>query len=203
MGRSETSGAREGRDDPARRTAEGTGLGGLFEDLEQQAAGIHLAERDAELADRARGEYAAVSFASRVHASLGREVALTIGGGEVVEGTLMQAGVDWCLLSGPGRTWLVRLAGVLTARGMSARALPEAARPAVARLTFGSALHRLAEDSAEVLLQVEDVGGLRVRVLRIGADFVEVEPTAAVTPAGEGTSMMLVPFAAVLAARAA
>jgi len=203
MGRRETGGAREGRDDPARRTNEGTALGGLFEDLEQQAAGIHLAERDAELADRARGEYAAVSFASRVHASLGREVALTIGGGEVVEGTLVQAGVDWCRLSGVGRTWLVRLAGVLTARGMSARALPEAARPAVARLTFGSALHRLAEESAEVLLHVEAVGGLRVRVLRIGANFVEVEPASAVTSAGGGTSTMLVPFAAVLAARPA
>lgn len=203
MGRRETSGAPQGRDDPARRTDEGTRLGSLFEDLEQQAAGIHLAERDAELADRARGEYASVSFASRVHASLGREVALTIGCGEVVEGTLAQAGVDWCLLSGAGRTWLVRLAGVVTARGMSARALPEAARPAVARLTFGSALHRLAENSAEVLLQVEAVGGLRVRVLRIGADFVEVEPTSAGTPVGGGTSMMLVPFAAVLAARAA
>jgi hypothetical protein len=202
MGRRETGGAREGRDDPARRTDEDRGLGGLFEDLEQQAAGIHLAERDAELADRARGEYAAVSFASRVHASLGREVALTIGG-EVVEGTLMQAGVDWCRLSGAGRTWLVRLAAVATARGMSARALPEAARPAVARLTFGSALHRLAEESAEVLLHVEAVGGLRVRVLRIGADFVEVEPSSAATPAGGGTSTVLVPFAAVLAARPA
>lgn len=203
MGRRETSGDHEGRDDPARRADEGTGLGGLFEDLEQQAAGFHLAERDAELADRARGEYAAVSFASRVHASLGREVALTIGGGEVVEGTLLQAGVDWCRLSGVGRTWLVRLGGVVTARGMSARALPEAARPAVARLTFGSALHRLAEESAEVLLHVETVGGLRVRVLRIGADFVEVEPASAVTHAGGGTSTMLVPFAAVLAARPA
>jgi len=202
MGR-ETNGDHEGRDDQARRTDEGTGLGGLFEDLEQQAAGFHLAERDAELADRARGEYAAVSFASRVHASLGREVTLTTGGGEVVEGTLMQAGVDWCRVSGAGRTWLVRLAGVVTASGMSVRALPEAARPAVARLTFGSALHRLAEESAEVLLHVEAVGGLRVRVLRIGADFVEVEPASAVTPAGDGTSTMLVPFAAVLAAHPA
>jgi len=202
MGRRETSGDRESRDEPTRSPAVGSGLGDLFEDLEQQAAGIHLAERDAELADRARGEYAAVSFASRVHASLAREVALTIGGGEVVEGTLVQAGVDWCGVSAGGRTWLVRLAGVLTARGLSSRALPEAARPAVARLTFGSALHRLAEDSAEVLLHVEAVGGLRVRVLRIGADFVEAEPASAVTP-GSGTSTMLVPFVAVLAARPA
>ena len=97
----------------------------------------------------------------------------------------------------------MRLGGVVTARGMSARALPEAARPAVARLTFGSALHRLAEESAEVLLHVATVGGLRVRVLRIGADFVEVEPASAVTHAGGGTSTMLVPFAAVLAARPA
>lgn len=175
------------------------GLGGLFEDLEQQAAGMHLAERDAELADRARGEYAAVSFASRVHASLGRTVQLTLTSGEVVEGALVRAGADWCeVVPVAARgAWLVPLGAVAGAYGMSARAVPEAARPLPARLSFGSALHRLTEESPDILLHHAPAGWVRVRVARIGADFVEVVPVAEGTP----TEAMLVPFSAVFAAR--
>jgi hypothetical protein len=178
------------------------GLGGLFEDLEQQAAGMQLAERDAELVDRARDEYAAVSFSSRVHASLGRQIALTLVDGMVVEGTLAEAGVDWCRVSvpTPQRSCLVRVAAVASASGMSARAVPEAARPALARLTFGSALHRMAVESQELLLHHLPTGRMRVRVIRIGADFVEAEPSGS----GVGSSTAtLVPFSAILAVRPA
>lgn len=170
----------------------------MFEDLEQQAAGLHLAERDAELLDRARGEYATVSFASRVHASLGRAVLLALAGGIVVEGRLSQAGADWCLVesSGGHLVWLVRLDAVVTAHGLSDRAVPEAARPAVARLRFGSAVHRLADDSPVLHLHTKAASGLAVRVVRIGADFVEVEP-AGDTRAGS----VLVPFGAIEAVR--
>jgi hypothetical protein len=173
-------------------------LGSLFEDLEQQAAGMHLAARDAELADRARGEYAAVTFADRVHASVGLRVVLSLRGGDLVEGALTQAGVDWCTLLGGGGPWLVRLDAVSGASGMSARAVPEAARSALARLGFGAALHRLAEESAEeVLLHLGGGPALRVRVLRIGADFVEVQRTEGPAAADP----LLVPFAGVQAAR--
>jgi hypothetical protein len=175
-------------------------LGAVFEDLEQQAAGIHLAERDAELADRVRGEYATVTFASRVHASLDRDVALTLTGGEVAEGRLAGAGVDWCLVApAEGRAvWLVRLDAVAVAYGLSARAVPEAARPALARLGFGSALHRLAEESPLVRLHAVSGGSVPVRVMRIGADFVEAQSTSA---AATSTSL-LVPFSAIRAVRA-
>jgi hypothetical protein len=176
-----------------------SGLGGLFEDLEQQAAGIHYAERDAELLDRARGEYATVTFASRVHASSGRPVSLVLVDGSVVEGSLSQVGTDWCALRSAdgGSAWLVRLAAVATARGLSPRSLPEAARPALARLGFGSALHRLASEAPEVLLHLVATGPQRIRVVRIGADFVEVEPSAGTGPA----ETTVVPFSAVVAAR--
>lgn len=177
------------------------GLGGLFEDLEQQAAGMHLAERDAELLDRARGEYAAVTLASRVHASTYRRVLFTLTGGEVLDGTLVEAGVDWCTISSPEppALWLVRLAEIAVARGMSDRAVPESARPAVARLGFGSALHRLAGESLHVVIHPVSGRDLRVRVVRIGADFVEValdEPGAVPV-----ASSLLVPFIAVRAVR--
>lgn len=151
-------------------------LDDVFEDLEQQAAGIELAERDAEIADRVRGEYASVTLADRVHASVGRQVALVLSGGETVTGELTDAGLDWCTVSSPpGRTWLVRLGAVAVARGLSSRAVPEAARPVVARLGFGSAFHRLAEGCADLRLHLDTGSAPRVRLGRIGADFVEVE----------------------------
>lgn len=178
------------------------GLGGLFEDLEQQAAGMHLAERDAELLDRARGEYASVTLASRVHASIDRRVVLTLTGGELLDGTLVGAGPDWCIVSTPEplADWLVRLAEVAVAQGLSGRAVPEAARPAVARLGFGSALHRLAGESPLVVLHLVSGRDLRVRVVRIGADFVEVEPERPDSTVAVG-SAALVPFGAVRAVR--
>lgn len=172
----------------------------LFEDLEQQAEGIHLAERDAELVDRARGEYAGVTFESRVHASLGREVGLTLLDGETVAGTLTGAGVDWCSISVPGQQqgWLVRLPGIAAAEGLSARAVPEAARPALSRLSFGSALHRLGESASQVSLHLVTGRGERVRVVRIGADFVEVERVGE-SPGSQAA--VLVPFGAILGVR--
>ncbi len=149
----------------------------VFEDLEQQAAGMEMAERDAELADRVRGEYAAVTLADRVHASLGREVSLVLLGGETVAGLLADAGRDWCAVTpGHGRTWLVRLAAVAQAGGLSRRSLPEAARPVVARRGFGSAVHALAEESGDVLVHAATGSPVRGRVARIGSDFLEVEP---------------------------
>ena len=175
-------------------------LGGLFEDLEQQAAGFELAERDAELADRARGEYASVTFGSRVHASLGREVALALSGGALAEGRLTRAGADWCVVSATGEKtdWLVRLAAVLTARGMSPRAVPELARPAVARLRFGAALHGMAEEFPELLVHLSSTGTLRVHVVRIGTDFLEAD-VKGVEPAAP--KAVLLPFTSICAVR--
>ena len=53
----------------------------LFDDLEQQAEALYDAERDVELADRSRAEYHHVSLASRLMASLDREVVLDLLGG--------------------------------------------------------------------------------------------------------------------------
>ncbi|HEX6248412.1 MAG TPA: hypothetical protein VFZ64_11115 [Nocardioidaceae bacterium] len=158
------------------------GLGALFEDLEQQAAAMELAERDAELADRAQGEYAGVTLESRFHASRGQGVLLSLTGAETVTGTLAEVGAGWCAVTSTSGTgaevrWVVRLAEVAHARGLSSRSVPEAARPAVARLGFGSALRRIGGESAE--LTVHPVAGpaLTVRVLRVGADFAEVVPS--------------------------
>ena len=48
----------------------------LLDDLEGQAAAAWEADREAELADRARTEYGTVTLASRLMASRGRDVSL-------------------------------------------------------------------------------------------------------------------------------
>ena len=58
----------------------------LFDDLEQQAEALYDAEREVEL-DRSRAEYHHVSLASRLMASLDREVVLDLLGGATVAGT--------------------------------------------------------------------------------------------------------------------
>ena len=50
----------------------------LLDDLEQQAEALYDSERDVELADRSRAEYAHVSLASRLMASLDDEVGLEV-----------------------------------------------------------------------------------------------------------------------------
>jgi len=148
----------------------------LFEDLEQQAAGLHLAERDAEIADRSRAEYAGVTLASRLHGSLGAVVTLDVIGVGVVEGTLLRVGADWCLVrsSPAGHEWIVVLAGVKRAGGLSARAVNELARPVVARLGLGSALRGVADTQTVILVHHLDGTQSRGRLARVGADFVEL-----------------------------
>lgn len=174
-------------------------LSGLFEDLEQQAEGIQLAERDAELVDRAQGEYAGVSFAARVHASFGRDLTLLVSGVGTIRATLLRAGSDWCLLEvreGVGRQLLVRLEAVLSVEGLSPRATAEAARPVTGRLGFGSTLRRLAEHAQPLVVQRVDGSRSALLVTRVGADFLE---GLAVPTVGAEPAPVVVPFAAVAA----
>ena len=55
-------------------------LGGLFDDLEQQAEGLALVERDAEVAEQSRAEYAQVDLAGRALASTGRRLLVAVAG---------------------------------------------------------------------------------------------------------------------------
>lgn len=171
-------------------------LDGFIEDLEQQAEGLALAERDAELVDRAQAEYAQVPLAARVHASRGLTVTLSLQGDGAVTGRLTRAGLDWCLLTtvGARQEWVVRLAALLGADGLSERATAEAARPVTARLGFGSAVRGLVGDGGTLTLHLVDGSRPGVEVRRVGADFVET-----VTSADPTAATRLVPFAAIAA----
>lgn len=161
-------------------------LAALFDDLEQQAEGLALAQRDEEVRDRLADEYAEVDLLSRLHASVGREVSVSVAGWPV-SGIVARVGSDWCLLHRTG--WgeaavetLVHLRAVSTWRGLSEGAQPATARSVLARLPLTSCLRRLAEAGGRHTVRLTDGSTRTGRVGRVGADFLELEadgPTVA------------------------
>jgi len=169
-------------------------LFGYLDDLEGQAAALYDAERAPELADRSRAEYQQVTLASRLMASLDREVTLDLLGVGAVTGTLSRVATGWCLVRGPGQDWVVRLDAVASVRGGSDRSVPEVAWPPVARLGLTAALRRLADAAEPCSLHLVDGRRHDGVVSRVGADFVEMAT-------GETGRMVLVAFALVAGAQ--
>ena len=147
----------------------------VLDDLEGQAEALYAAERDAELADRSRAEYATVTLEARLMASAGRPVSLDVAGAGRVTGELRRVGSGWCLVSGGGRDWLVPTGSIETAAGLSDRAVPEVAWSPVARLGLGSALRRLADEGVPCVLLTRAGTRHDGVLLRVAQDFVETE----------------------------
>jgi hypothetical protein len=145
-----------------------------LDDLEGQAEALYAAERAAELADRSRSEYAQVTLAARLMASVDRDVSLDVRGVGQVGGALVRVATGWCLVRGAGQDWVVALGAVTGVRGASERAVPELAWPAVARLGLGAALRRLADEAEPCLVHLVDGRRVDGLVQRVGADFVEL-----------------------------
>jgi hypothetical protein len=143
----------------------------FLDDLEQQAGATFAAERDQEVAERARAEYARVGLASRLMASVDRDVTLTVEGPGPVSGRLRRVADGWCLVDGSAGSWIVRLEAIGIVRGGAAAAVPPEAWLATARLGIGSALRRLAGERCR--LHPRDGGPYEARLGRVGADFVE------------------------------
>ena len=163
----------------------------LFDDLEQQADGLALAERDALVAEQSRAEYAGVDLASRLAASVGGRVRLDVRGVGGLDGVLRRTGDGWLVLDAGGRAWVVVLAAVRRARGLADGAVDAAARPLTTRLGLASALRGLAEGRWETVLHGRDGQVTRAVLGRVGRDFVEAR-----TPDG---SLEVVPFTAIAA----
>jgi hypothetical protein len=170
-------------------------LGDLFDDLEQQAEGLALAQRDAEVAELARAEYARVDLAARLHGSLGRLLVVGVSGVGTVEGTLSRVGAGWCLLESGTREWLVRLAATGSVRGLTEGGGAGWSSAPTARLGLASALRSLAEARAETVLHRLDGSMSRGVLGRVGADFVDVRSGP---PSGY---LETVPFEAIAAVR--
>lgn len=179
----------------------------LFEDLEQQAEGLHLSERDAEVGERSRAEYAGVTLASRLHASVGLCLTLRLSGPGRLVGVLLRVGVGWCMVraDSSGQVWIVPSAAVLDVQGLSARAVSEPARSVLARLGLGSALRGVAEAGANVVFEQVDGSQHRGAVVRVGSDFVEIrdETGPATVRRSAQRAEHVIPFAALAAVREA
>ncbi len=156
----------------------------FLDDLEGRAEALYDAERETDLADRSRAEYAAVTLTGRLMASADRDVVLDVLGVGPVAGVLQRVGPDWCLAHGAAQDWVVRLAAVVSVEGASTRAVPEVAWSPVDRLGFGSALRRLAAAGEPCVVHSTD-GAARAGVpTRVGGDFVELT-------AGEGRTLLV------------
>ncbi|QNN53606.1 hypothetical protein [Nocardioides mesophilus] len=169
----------------------------VFDDLEQQADGLALAVRDAEVPELARAAYAEVDLASRLHASVGHPLTLTVAGVGEVAGELLRAGRGWCLVGRGAGTWVVRTEGIVAVRGLSEQALGGDHRQLPARLGLGSMLRSLAEATVPVAAYAFDASVHTGRVRRVGADFFELWEPATTDVAG----WRLVPFHAISALR--
>jgi hypothetical protein len=176
--------------------AHGDLFGDLFDDLEQQAEGLALVGRDAEVAEATRAEYARVDLAARLHACLGEGLLVGVTGLGTVDAVLRRVGDGWCLLGAGAQEWLVRLAAVDSVRGLTDRAVVPEARPLTGRLGLASALRGVSDARADVVLHLLDGSVLRGSLARVGADFVDVRT-------GEGRSGYVdtLPFGAIAAVR--
>ncbi|MDN4174981.1 hypothetical protein QWY28_18605 [Nocardioides sp. SOB77] len=149
-------------------------LFGVLDDLEQQAEAAYDLERAADLADRSRAEYQQVTLASRLVASLDRELVLEVRGAGTTAGVLERVGTGWCHLRGPGQDWVVHLPAVTAVHDAAPRSVPEVAWPATARLGLGSALRRLADAGERCVVRTVEGATHDGTLARVGADFVEV-----------------------------
>lgn len=168
----------------------------LLADVEGQAEGLYLADREVEVAELSRAQYAEVGLAARLHAAVGSALRVRLAEDAVLDGVVEETGQGWfALLVRSGSrttTWIVATTGVLELAGLVDAAVPVPARRATSRLSIRAALRPHAEERALVLLRLV-TGGLRTgRLARVGADFVELEP--------EGRSpAAVVPLAAIAA----
>jgi hypothetical protein len=155
----------------------------VLEDLEQQADGQARVQRDAEVAELARAEYAEVSLESRLHAAVGYELEVTLRGLGRLRGRVARVGDGWLLMERPPGAELVALVPALVGvRGLPARVAPPAVRPVTARLRATSVLRRVSEERDDVVLHRVEGEPLRGPLSRVGSDFVELGGPGGVVP---------------------
>lgn len=166
----------------------------LLADLEQQADGQRLAERDLEVAELGRAEFAQLGLEACLRGSLGRRVQVTVLGVGQLEGVLRRVGQGWLHLGGEAGAWWVTVAGLGGVRGLSGRPAPP--EGVADRLGLGSQLRAAAEAGGGVVLHRLDATAVVGTLTRVGADFVAVR-----SGEGVGAREELLPFTALAAVR--
>lgn len=172
----------------------------LFADLEREWEGLAEADRQVEIAERTRAEFARVTFADRLRGSEGRDVRLVTRLGDPVDGELTGVGADFVLLNSARHEYVLPLAAVGSATGLGAASLSEqAAGPVRARLTLASVLRRIAADRSVVTVVATDGRAVSGTLARVGADFVELAEQSydETARAQQSPRVVLVPFPAI------
>jgi hypothetical protein len=146
----------------------------LFDDLEAQASRLFAADRDLELVDRSRAEYAAVSLASRLMASLDTHLRLEVKVIGSIEGEVGRVGDGWILLHGPSADWLIPWTAIVSVLGAATRSVSELAWSPLAKLGIGSAMRRLAETEQRCVVHLATGSTYDGHLGRVGQDFVEL-----------------------------
>jgi hypothetical protein len=177
----------------------------LFADLEREWEGLAESERQAEIAERTRAEFAQVRLVDRLRGSEGRNVHLVTRLGEPVDAELTGVGADFVLLASARHEWVLPLAAVGSVAGLGNASLSEqAAGPVRARLGLGSVLRRIAADRSVVTLVGGDGSARSGTLQRVGADFVELaEHAYDEAPRQASRRVVLVPFEAIVLLRRA
>jgi len=168
----------------------------LFDDLSAQLEHEDRRALEQEVADRRLRDAAEVGLLRRV-AAAPAEVALQLRDGSWRSGRCTATGKDWLLLAQgePSRRQvLVPLAAVDLARGVGRAGAP--AQPLAARRPLVLALRGLGEAGLPVLVTTRTTS-LRGRLVRVGADHVDVQLPAA--HRGAPPDVVTVPFGALLA----
>ncbi len=180
----------------------------LFDDMEAQLAASERLELDAEIADRARAETAAVELADRLRGSLGRRIGVYLASGSAFEGTLSHAGSESLVLAEPGHQLLIPYAAAVRYLGLSRLAVTEPSRVRQ-RLGLTSALRALARDRAglAVLVSRGSAGESTLHgvIDRVGRDHLDLAVTAGGEDRREANvrQVATIPFAALAALRSA
>ena len=156
---------------------------GLFADLEAQAEALEIAERAAEVEERARVEFGRITLLDRLRPAVGSPVRLRCLGGTTVAGVLRRVGPDWLLVDERAeREAVVAAAALASVSGLPrVSAPPDSADVVESRLGLRHVLRGIARDRSPVRL-VDRAGTILDGTIdRLGADFVEL----AEHPAGE------------------
>lgn len=153
---------------------------GLFADLEAQAEALEIAERAAEIDERARVELGRIRLLDRLRPAIGWSVRLRCLG-DAVAGAVRRVGPDWVLLDeGGGREAVVATASLVGVSGLSRfSAVPDTESTVESRLGLRHVLRAIARDRSAVRITDRSGGTLDGTIDRLGADFIEVAEHAA------------------------
>jgi hypothetical protein len=175
----------------------------LFADLEAFAEATERWAFEADVADRARAERAALTLADRVRGHVGGTLAFRLADGDRIRARVADVGADWVLLE-DGAPVVLPMRAVAGIEGLS-RCAAHPAGALARRVGLGIVLRRLSRDRAAVQVGLLGGGTVTGTIDRVGADHLDVaqHPADVARRAGEVQGVVVVRLAAVAQVRSA